>query len=149
MSDDGDETDAVDGLSVALDVMEQGDAIILRDSPVGPAGRFGCYKGSWTLVYGTDDHFTATSVSRSLVRGIIEEEYPELEITTGRDDFLWYWYIIGGYAEREMFRSYCMCGDFKCSTLMNEVVRWVEQHRYACWAHPRLQLEWNDKDMNL
>lgn len=122
-----------DAHEFALDVVENGDVILKFPDRVGRLVRFGYWAGRWTLVTATEREITATPTDReSVSEAIKEEDYDDVEIERGREDFAWYWYIQDGTSEQLMYRSYCMCGAFKCSTDINVVQRFRERHKTDC-----------------
>jgi hypothetical protein len=38
-----------------------------------------------------------------------------------------------------MYKSHCMCGDFRYSTDINDVYRWREKHKEDCYYEPNIQ----------
>ena len=142
MSDDDSDGRAM--LSFALDIVEAVDAILIFPQRVGPIVKFGYHRGEWCLVYNLSNGFTATDVERSAVADALEEDMEDVEIQMGRTDPAWHWLTEGGYDEMEMYRSHCMCGEWKYSTNVNHVQRWVESHKSDCYHDPKLQFEWNE-----
>lgn len=138
---DGDESDPLD---FALDIVEAVDAILVFPSRVGPVGKFGFHKGDWCLVYPLSDGFTALNVERSAVKEALDDDMDDVEVQLGRTDPAWHWLTEGGYEEMEMYRSHCMCGDWKYSTNVNQVQKWTKSHGQDCYHDPSVQYEWNE-----
>jgi hypothetical protein len=143
MADDVDDFDAYDFI---LDVVAELDAVLTFPSRVGPVAKVGYHRGRWTMVYSHSEYggFTAMSVEREQVREMIEADAEDVEADTARQNPAWHWLVEGGYEEQEMIRAHCMCGEFKYSTNINRVQKWVRSHGQSCYHDPEIHFDYDD-----
>lgn len=136
-------TDYDDYIELALDIAESGSVLLVFEGMVGPRARFGYHRGQWTLALDYGDDYAAVSVDRDDVYDAIQEE-DELSLVRAARDEAWQWLVQGGTDQCEMYRSHCMCGEFKYSSDTNVVQRWVRNHREDCYHDPRIQYDYDE-----